>query len=221
MRITGSGTPGGARSLAGACQEVVRSLGDVQHLRVIDGQRIQVFSRSNRNPRSVARDIKTALLISHGFTVDLGDIEVVQLGQPSDGGFAAGRIQLKSVETRHEGFKITVSVELSLGERNVAGSAQGHGSQAERNFLAGMAALRALKGFLGDGIYLDLLSVKEVSLSGARAVLALVEWTDRSDSGVLLGSSLVRGLVTDSVIRAVLDALNRHLGWFSQTHDGR
>ncbi len=216
MRVTGSDKAKDSLSLSEACQDVAQRLGDVQSIQIVSRNRVQVFTQSDRNPRALARDVKTALLTTKGVNVDLSSIEVVQLGAGSASSLEGARVRLKLLEVARREVAISARVQLSLGDGQATGESHGAGGQAEERRVVALAALEAIGGFLGDGVRLELLSIKEVVILDASAVLALVEWSTRIDSGILLGSSLAKGSQSEAVVRAVLDALNRFVGWFPQ-----
>jgi hypothetical protein len=103
-------------------------------------------------------------------------------------------------------------VELSLGDRETAGEAEGQGARSRIEPLVARAALASAARFLDGGYSLVLGDVKTLELDGEEAVAVSIHlFTDR-DEKTLVGAVLVGRDLQQAVAYATLTALNRILG---------
>ncbi|GAB3598675.1 hypothetical protein GCM10027446_29460 [Angustibacter peucedani] len=198
---------------------------------------VHVLATPGKAPKQVVRDVQSVAMA--GFDVDLDHriVSVVQIEQrggpanglslvPDDGtdGVAGvpapdgsgpadpgtprplvGRIALSTTGT---GASATVSVRL--GEDEFVGEVEGPATAPARPRLVAEATVQALSELVGSACEVE---AAQVTGAGQRevAVVVLSLAVPRVGLQVLTGSALVRQHPEDAVVRAVLDALNRHL----------
>ncbi len=208
------------RSLARDAEEVIRRLRGVSAVRVDVGnggtiERVHVLSTAERSPRVVAADVIAALGAELAIALEPGQIRVATLrpGQ-KEAGPAPVRARLKLVGVTFSTLRSTAEVKVQLEHEGLLyeGAASGPNSSAHRLELVGEATLRAVETYLrSQGLFL-LEGAAVVPLASYEVALAVVSWLG-PDEELLSGSSIVRDDPREAVVRAVLDAVNRSVGW--------
>jgi len=192
---------------------------------------INILAEGHRPPKQIVRDVRSALRAEYQIDVDYRKISVAQRRDPdasrrTDGGptvltLPAAEVEEEpaAVRIRFEGVTVTrthsgcrVRVELSLGERETAGEAEGLGARTRIEPLVARAALASAARFLDPAYSLVLGDLKRVELDGEETVVvALHLFTDR-DEKTLLGAVPAGRDLQQAVVYATLAALNRILG---------
>lgn len=208
------------RSLAQEAEEVIRRLRGVSAVRVDLGEtgtieRVHVLSSAERSPRVVAADVIAAVGAELGVTLEPGHIRVATLrpGQKEPGP-APARARLKLVGVTFATLRNTAEVKVQLEHEGLQyeGAVSGPNASSHRLELVGEATLRAVETYLrSQGLFL-LEGATVVPLASYEVALAVVSWLGPEEES-LSGSSIVRDDPREAVVRAVLDAVNRSVGW--------
>jgi hypothetical protein len=209
-------------ALAQRAENVIRRLHGVSAVRVDVAQgglidRVHVLSTAERSARLVAGDVVAALAAELSVNVDQGQVRVAmrrpdqqQAPQPP------ARPRLKfvgmTVATLHTGAE--VKVQLAYDGSIVEGSAAGTSGASHRLQLIGAATLRAVEAYLrADGLF-QLEHAALIPVGMRQLAIAVVVWLGPEED-VFSGSSPVRDDPRESVVRAVLAAVNRPVAWLS------
>jgi hypothetical protein len=123
------------------------------------------------------------------------------------------RIVLESVEMNISGQVATAMVRLREHGRAVSGRAVGRNLEPQRLALLGDAAARALTELLPLGYGVLVADVQPVATEAGEAVVAAVTLLTPEDEATLLGVARADDGVAQAAVRAVLDAVNRRLGF--------
>lgn len=214
--------PQESRSLAQEAEEVIRRLRGVQAARVdladsgkID--QVHVLSTTDRTARVVVGDVIAALGAELGVTVDPRQVRVAltREGRKTPGP-APGRPRLKFVGLSLSTVRNATEVKVQLEHEGLIheGGASGPNFASHRLELIGMATLRAVETCLrGEGLF-HLEGALIVPVANRQAALVVVSWLGPEEQ-VLSGSSVVTDDPREAVVRAVLDAVNRLVGWLA------
>lgn len=199
-------------------EEVIRRLRGVVSVRVEADpagglSAIHVLGEADRSPKVIAMDVASALAAELSVQVDPQQVRVSTLrsGQvpppPSP--------RLKYVGLTVASLRGTTEVKVHLEDRGLLyeGVASGPAAGPALHLVA-TAALRAVEVFLRAAGLLLLDGVR-VAQVGEREVAVVVLTLAGRDGQVLSGSSVVRLDPREAVVRAVLDALNRPVGWLA------
>ncbi len=208
------------RSLAHDAETVVRRLRGVSAVRVDLGddgaiERIHVLGSAERTPRVVVSDVVGALAAELGLSVEPARVRVATLrpGQ-KEAGPAPVRARLKFVGITVSILRASAEVKVQTEHEGLLyeGAAAGPNAASHRLELVAQATLRAVETYLrSQGLFL-LEGASLVSLGGRQLAIVLVSWLGPEED-LLTGSSLVRDDPREAVVRAVLDAINRPVGW--------
>ena len=120
------------------------------------------------------------------------------------------RPAIKGVHEIPEGARTTVAVTLGWHGEEYVGTATGPAAQSARHRLVGEAALQAIEDLLpGEALALDAVGAPTI---GMRTVMVVVVVsTGERGEELSVGSALSHGDDSETVVRAVLDALNRRI----------
>lgn len=205
------------------------SLSGVESLRLrtnVEGaiDSISAVAASDRLPKRVAADIRTALFARHGIELSRRQVRVAaqrtlnldalkldpaalapaEIDPPP-------RIQFKSVNVFRENLRVEAQVELRRGERVLIGTAAGPAIRKSLPRLVGRAAIVAISQLAPPGVAWELLDVERRRI-GERAALhchlALLQGRRETH---LMGSVFQAGDALEATVLAVLDATNRLL----------
>lgn len=173
---------------------------------------IHVLAAASKHPKQLSRDIESLLMARYHLPVDHKKISIAQI---NDQGIDTTTIRPKLVSVKHEisGRKAWVEVVLEYKGEEYIGSEQGPISRSGSLRLVAMAALAALEKMIPDGYSLALEDITALNLGRDMAVIVSIAILSLRGDENLVGCSLVRGDERETIVRAVLDAVNRRLGF--------
>lgn len=189
----------------------------VPHIRRADitddgfgGYRVHVVSQSMQSPRHVVREIVSLLRMSGWRDIKSDNVMVVQIQQEDETRTGWSRLQIA-------GFSVTFDAAAGyLAQcRLTHGSEAFVGEAAATSSLVSVAnaALAAVNQALGPHSGLRLVEATQTNVSGISLSLALV---DDVEGEVVAGIAVHReATAEETMIRAVLDAINRRFVLFS------
>ncbi len=214
-KLDGEGQKSNYGDLTHLYQSALRGMDEVMAVNILGNGRIKVLARGGKSPQVLARDIKTILLTTTGHSVETSSIEVVQVSAEQGTSLKDFRIRVGSIALDRRGHKVTGQITLQFGERENTGKAVSNGGTRQEETVLALATVRAVEKLLGGSVRLDISAIQGHQAAGQDMEIALIEWMTTHESVSLLGASLVRRSRPEAVVGAVLDALNRHVSWFS------
>jgi hypothetical protein len=194
-------------------EETLARLPSINAIRIVGGKdgirEVHVLAALDKAPKQVARDVQSLALARFGITIDRRAISVVQIG-PERLDPGEDRPAIKGVHEIPEGAKTTVAVTLGWHGEEYIGTATGPAAQSARYRLVGEAGLRAIEDLLpGEALALD--SVGAPTIGMRTVMVVVIVSTGERGEEVSVGSALSHGDDSETVVRAVLDALNRRI----------
>lgn len=194
-------------------QEKISRIDGVEAARVVAGNghidEIHVLARSTKPPKQVVRDVQSLGHALFGIDIDRRIVSVVQL---ADSVLNTGsRPAFVDVAELIEGNRSEVTVTLKWKERLLVGQATGAAAAATRWRLVAEATLEAVRQSLHHNVGLGISSMDITSLGSRRLAIAQVVVVTDATERLLIGSAYVDEDESRSVVRSVLDALNRLL----------
>jgi hypothetical protein len=196
-----------------ALQEKIGRIDGVEAARVVAGNghidEIHVLARQDKHPKQVVRDVQSLGQALFGLNIDRRVVSVVQL---ADSVLDTGsRPALVDVAESTDSNRSEVTVTLKWKERLLVGQSTGAAASATRWRLVAEATLEAVRQSIHQDVGLGVSSM-DIATLGSRliAVAQVVVVTDKAERS-LIGCAYVEGDESKSVVRAVLDALNRLL----------
>jgi hypothetical protein len=194
-------------------EEKVRRLPGVEAARVVtEGgavTEVHVLTGMGKAAKQVVRDVQSLAQAVFGLAIDRRVVSVVQLPDPD---LAQGdRPVIVDVSEQMDGNHTKVVVTLGWQGDTLVGEVGGAAAHTTRNRLVAEATIEALQQALQDTTAIGVAAV-DVPVLGSRSVaIAQVVMVNEGAERLMVGSALVDGESSRAVVRAVLDALNRHI----------
>ena len=219
--------------LALKAETVIRRLRDVSAVSVLvdDGQisEIHLTTESNRTPKQLVRDIESALEAELGLRVDHRCISIAQkkelprevpeeeeIPELSPADFCepakAQRVRFGNISVTYAELQGHVKVELSLDALEAAGFAEGSCDHNDMNRLIATATLQCVRQLIAEDCCFSLSDVEVMRLGPDDVVVATVKFLWGRTDRTLVGSTVVTQNLHQSIVYAVLDAVNRVFG---------
>ncbi len=215
--------------LALRAETVIRKLRDVSAVSVLvdDGHisEIHLTTASNRTPKQLVRDVESALEAELGLRVDHRCISIAQqkelleeeeLPELSPADFCEPaklqRVRFGSINVGFSELRGQVKVELGMEDLEAAGFAEGSCDHHDMNRLVATATLQCIRQFVAEDCCFSLSDVEVMRLGPDEVVVATVKFLWGRTDRTLVGSTLVSQNLHQSIVYAVLDAVNRVFG---------
>ena len=170
---------------------------------------VHVLTGMNKAAKQVVRDVQSLAQAVFGLSIDRRVVSVVQLPDPD---LAQGdRPVIIDVSEQMDGNHTRVAVTLGWQGDTLDRRGGGGGRHTTRNRLVAEATIEALRQALQETTAIGVAAV-DLPLLGSRSVaIAQVVMVNEGAERLMVGSALVDGETGRAVVRAVLDALNRHI----------
>ncbi|HSO51125.1 MAG: hypothetical protein ACXW15_09855 [Acidimicrobiia bacterium] len=194
-------------------EEKVRRLPGVEAARVVtEGgavTEVHVLTGMGKAAKQVVRDVQSLAQAAFGLAIDRRVVSVVQLPDPD---LAQGdRPVIVDVSEQMDGNHTKVVVTLDWQGDTLVGEVAGAAAHTTRNRLVAEATIEALQQALQETTAIGVAAV-DLPVLGSRSVaIAQVVMVTEGAERLMVGSALVDGDGSRAVVRAVLDALNRHI----------
>jgi hypothetical protein len=194
-------------------EEKVRRLPGIEAARVVtEGgsvTEVHVLTGMGKAAKQVVRDVQSLAQAVFGLAIDRRVVSVVQLPDPD---LAQGdRPVIVDVSEQMDGNHTKVVVTLGWQGDTLVGEVGGAAAHTTRNRLVAEATIEALQQALQDTTAIGVAAV-DLPVLGSRSVaIAQVVMVTEGAERLMVGSALVDGESSRAVVRAVLDALNRHI----------
>jgi hypothetical protein len=194
-------------------EEKVRRLPGIEAARVVTEAgaitEVHVLTGIGKAAKQVVRDIQTLAQAAFGISIDRRVVSVVQLPDPD---LSQGdRPVIVDVSEQVDGNRTKVAVTLGWQGDTLIGEVAGAAAHTTRNRLVAEATLEALKQALQETTAIGVAAV-DIPLLGSQPVaIAQVVMVTEGAERLMVGSALANGESSRAVVRAVLDALNRHI----------
>ncbi len=194
-------------------EEKVRRLPGVEAARVVTEAgtitEVHILTGLNKAAKQTVRDVQSLAQAAFGLSIDRRVVSVVQLPDPD---LAQGdRPVIIDVSEQVDGNRTNVVVTLGWQGDTLIGEVAGAAAHTTRNRLVAEATIEALRQALQETTAIGVAAV-DIPVLGSRPVaIAQVVMVTEGKERLMVGSSLVNGESSRAVVRAVLDALNRHI----------
>ena len=194
-------------------EEKVRRLPGVEAARVVtEGgavTEVHVLTGMTKAAKQVVRDVQSLAQAVFGLSIDRRVVSVVQL---PDLDLAQGdRPVIVDVSEQMDGNHTKVVVTLGWQGDTLVGEVAGAAAHTTRNRLVAEATIEALQQALQETTAIGVASVDLPSLGSRSVAIAQIVMVNDGAERMMVGSALVDGESSRAVVRAVLDALNRHI----------
>lgn len=194
-------------------QDIIKALPGIETARVIasggDPTEIHVLAHPGKPAKQLVRDIQTVAQAQFSTALDRRIISVVQI-EGADL-LTGNRPIVREVGEIIDGSRATVTVELSWHDEQIVGSATGPAAQSTKLRLVAEATISALEQAIDEDVAFGV-SAADITAVGPHTIaVAVIVFVVGGSERVLTGSALGSGDPSKAMVRAVLDALNRHV----------
>ncbi|TYP57826.1 alpha-isopropylmalate synthase regulatory domain-containing protein [Thermosediminibacter litoriperuensis] len=199
-------------------EEVIKKIKDIVSAKIItnpDGKisEIHVLANSNRNPKQIVRDIESALVATFGSEIDHKKISVAQLNK-EELYVAESRLKIDSIDVKKTNYSYEITVTLKCTDGKVyEGRASGAGSYKYFLRLVALAAIDAIQQYLSKNFIISLEDINIFRIGDKEAIAVLISILMDGSEESFLGTALFRQDKAESVVLAVLNAVNRRISF--------
>jgi hypothetical protein len=173
---------------------------------------VHVLAAAQKPAKQVVRDVQSLAMARYGANIDRRVISVVQLAASGVSHDTRERPVIVSIREEPDGSRINVFVTLGWQNEEHVGSASGPSASSARLRLIGEATLNALEALYPTLPPLALDAIGESAVGMRSVVIAVVVASlENHREELAVGAALSPGDLTETAVRAVLDALNRRL----------
>jgi hypothetical protein len=196
-----------------AFEDIIKSLSGIETVRVIteggEPSEIHVLAQPGKPPKQLVRDIQSVAQAQFHTAIDRRIISVVQI-EGADL-LTGNRPVVKDVAESVSGSRISVTVELAWHDERIVGTAIGPAAQSTKLRMVAEATLNALEQALDEDVAFGVSAVDIVNVGAHLVAIAVIVFVVGGTERVLTGSAIGAGDPSQAMVRAVLDALNRHV----------
>ena len=196
-----------------AFEDIIKSLPGIETVRVIteggEPSEIHVLAQPGKPPKQLVRDIQSVAQAQFHTAIDRRIISVVQI-EGADL-LTGNRPVVKDVAESVSGSRISVTVELAWHDERIVGTAIGPAAQSTKLRMVAEATLNALEQALDEDVAFGVSAVDIVNVGAHLVAIAVIVFVVGGTERVLTGSAIGAGDPSQAMVRAVLDALNRHV----------
>lgn len=172
---------------------------------------IHILASYTKSPKSLTRDVQSALMAAFNIDVDYRIISIAQIHPEFHD--ESTRLCYAGIDAKYFNGQGSISVYLSCGDSQFKGEATytGRNTSAHLRGVA-LATLNAITQYISNKSekynYYDMISSEIVEIGGMPVNIV----TLCDDKGKqFIGSSFIKEHHDDAVVRSVLDALNRRI----------
>jgi hypothetical protein len=196
-----------------AFEDIIKSLTGIETVRVItDGgepSEIHVLAQPGKPAKQLVRDIQSVAQAQFHTAIDRRIISVVQI-EGADL-LTGNRPAVKDVAESVSGSRISVTVELAWHDERIVGTATGPAAQSTKLRMVAEATLNALEQALDEDVAFGVSAVDITNVGAHLVAIAVIVFVVGGSERVLTGSAIGARYPSQAMVRAVLDALNRHV----------
>lgn len=195
-------------------EETLCRLPTVDAVRIVESNgsidEVHVLAGPGKPAKQVVRDIQSLAMAAFGVSVDRRAVSVVQIESEDIG--RSDRPAVVEISESPNGSHTDVSVTLSWQNELFVGETTGPLSATTRQRLVGEATLHALEKAVADeNIGLALAAVDTPTVGNRQVTVAMIVMVSGGEERLLVGSAIAGSDESQAAVRAVLDAMNRHM----------
>ena len=194
-------------------EHAIRRIPGVEAARVVMNgpapSEVHVLTAPGKPPKQVVRDVQSVAMASLGIPLDRRIVSVVQVDQNDIG--VSDRPAIEDVAEEIDGSRMTITVTLAWHDQKLVGRATGPAAATTRMRVVAEAGLSAIEQALDNDTALAISAVDTPRIGGHMVCVAVIVVVSGGAEMVLSGSALAGPDPSRSMVRAVLDGLNRQV----------
>lgn len=195
-------------------EDVIKNISGIASCHVVineneEIQEIHVLAENSRSPKQVVRDIESAVMAKLGIQLDHKKISVAQSKATEK--ISYKRMRIEDVEIKGTKIWLTARVSLKLGEKIFEGIAEGPNSTLNRHKIVANATVQSIEQLLEQKVRIAVEDLSWQTLAGQDIVTVVLSSVTSNKIETLVGSCIGTTDKDMSIVKVVLDALNRRL----------
>lgn len=200
-------------SIQNDIQTLICKLPDIINCSIVydeDGniEEVHILAAVGRNIKQLVRDIQSAISAKFNIAVDYKKISIAQINETD---FNEARIRIESISVKTLDNMIEATVALSYDEKIYEGKSSKVKSKSNRAKSVAEATLAALEAYMGIKGILYLEGLESLKISDKDIYISLVGFSKDNIEESFAGSCIIGLDENESVVKAILAAVNRKL----------
>ncbi len=173
-------------------------------------EELHIVSNGRRNPKQISRDVQSVLIASHKLDIDYKKISIAEI---PDLDFNKKEIRLSVGKLTYENRGTRFSVTITLKREDLEYSTTVDGLNTRNNIdrMIVEATLKTIEKFYNFEDVFVFEDIRTLNLTGSNIIVVLITCLLNDVSKTLSGSCVVETDSKVTIVKAVLDALNRYI----------
>ena len=200
-------------SLSEEIRELICKLADVKHCSVVcnendEVKEIHILAGATRNIKQLVRDVQSAISAKFGISIDY---KIISIAQINENEFRDTRLKLDTISVKNIDNIIEAVVTLASEDKVFEGISKRVKSKSNKLKAIAEAALNALESYLEIGQVFYLEDLQTFLIAGKELNACVIGFSFAGKEELLAGCSIVSADENESVVKAVLSAVNRKI----------
>jgi hypothetical protein len=201
-------------------ERVLCQIAEIEAARIVSDkndriEELHVLANDSKGPRQIVRDIESLLMARFGIAIDHKKISIAQVGEIKQTKKSSlrthERLKIAGINIDIAGQEATYEINLTQNGTSHTGTASGPCTQNGRLRLAALAALDAARKRAPEDCNYALEHIEILPITNAKIALVCVSAMTRTGEEIFAGSAVVKFNEGDSIVKATLAAINRHM----------
>lgn len=172
-----------------------------------------ILADDSRHVKQLVRDVQSALMAKYSLDIDYKCISIAQVGK-SESKYSKtvdSRVKISSLSITYS--EKNVGANVTLGYKGKLYEGYFEGSSSTTSILASVAraTVISINKMLGNENGYSLLDATQLNLGGCPVCVVAIRTNDNKLDETLVGSAVIRDDMNRTMVRAVLDAVNRNI----------
>jgi hypothetical protein len=172
---------------------------------------VHVIATQEKSPKQLVRDVQTVSMAQFGLELDHRIVSIVQFPDLSPLGPNESRPAIEQISTSVRGNQATVKVSLIRDNKIAEGEASGANTRESLVRLGATAAIKAIVQVLDRRYNVEIDHAGTQRVGAHDLAVVTISLHGPHGSMTLSGSAMMGEMAVESIVRAVLDAINRRV----------
>lgn len=194
-------------------QETINKIDGVINTKVVSEndiiQEVHILANNLRAPKQIVRDIESSLLASFDYRIDRKVISIAQI--QTDESKTIRRIKYDGISVNTSGNIIECIVKLIYEEQEYSASETAVKTAGNKKKIVAASTIKAVEAILGHASLFDIQDVLVNTNKDITIVSVIVNMIAGDNEESLVGSTIVKNDINESIAKATLDAINRRI----------
>lgn len=194
-------------------QETINKIDGVINTKVVAEndiiQEVHILASNLRAPKQIVRDIESSLLASFDYRIDRKVISIAQI--QTDESKAIRRIKYDGISVNTSGNIIECCIKLIYEDQEYSALETAIKTAGNKKKIVAVSTIKAVEAILGHAFLFDIQDVLVNTNKDITIVSVIVNMIVGDNEESLVGSTIVKNDINESIAKATLDAINRRI----------